>query len=481
MAMPVVSVLLDYAKDGTIDDDVSSSVLVDNGGAIEIVRGRDRVRSLAPVRAADASFTLRNNDGAFDPGSSLKRGIPCLITANWLTVDYPMFQGLVDSPLQRSHPRERQTDVICRGTFERLIGKKISTALYQTIRTDVAMGHLLDAVGWPAGDRDLEVGQTTMDWWWLDDEDAFQAMRDLVNTEGPPALANEAPDGIFTFWNRHHVLTATRSTVVQQTFTDLGAAPNFLRPDFDEPYDDGLMNVVNVCTISQRERSADSLAVVWTGPATQIFGPDEVITFPAKDLGGNPFTAAVAPVGGTDYTVTAGSIASAVLDRTSGASATITITAGAGGATITGLQLRAQPVTVDSETDLTNTLDTSASRTANEIQTYPLRIRPEIPLAQARDLANSIVSFYQDGRPQYVLITPNMSTANITAALSLEINDLVRVIDDDIGIDMEGWVSQIKHKITLGRLWTEIAIEESSADLYARWDIGRWDISVWGV
>ena len=54
----------------------------------------------------------------------------------------------------------------------------------------------------------------------------------------------------------------------------------------------------------------------------------------------SPFTGLVRPVVGTDYTVSAGSVASIGIDKTSGVEATLTIRAGASGATLQNLKVR---------------------------------------------------------------------------------------------------------------------------------------------
>jgi hypothetical protein len=64
------------------------------------------------------------------------------------------------------------TEIPSIGTLSRLVGQRVSTALYETITVDVAIGHLLDAAGWPAGERVIAVSTTVLEWWWVDNADA---------------------------------------------------------------------------------------------------------------------------------------------------------------------------------------------------------------------------------------------------------------------------------------------------------------------
>ena len=74
------------------------------------------------------------------------------------------------------------------------------------------------------------------------------------------------------------------------------------------------------------------LTTPWTGYDTGInLGVSEVLTFTAS--ASDPFINAVTPVSGTDYTLLSGAV-TPTLSRTSGASTTITLTAGGGGAVL---------------------------------------------------------------------------------------------------------------------------------------------------
>ena len=86
-------------------------------------------------------------------------------------------------------------------------------------------------------------------------------------------------------------------------------------------------------------------AIIWTDPQSdRTLAPNETIFVSA---GANaPFTDVVPPAAGTDFTVDVGSItAASIAPLRTPISVTILLTAGASGATISGLQLRGSPLT----------------------------------------------------------------------------------------------------------------------------------------
>lgn len=94
----------------------------------------------------------------------------------------------------------------------------LSTELYQTIRSGTAMNVILDQIGWPADKRDVDPGASFFRYWWEEGKDALQAIIDVVNSEGPPALVYITPDDVFTFRDRHHRLLRPASITSQATF-----------------------------------------------------------------------------------------------------------------------------------------------------------------------------------------------------------------------------------------------------------------------
>lgn len=173
-------------------------------------------------------------------------------------------------------------------------------------------------------------------------------------------------------------------------------------------------------------------------------------------------TAAVTPSeAGGDFTVTAGSLSSVSLDRTSGATVTITLTAGASGATVTGLRLRAQEVSVDNTIDVKNSIDDGATG-----RPWNGPIRAEISVNEAQGLVNSVVSRYSAVRPLVTFtFAANRGDAAATQALSRAIGDRITIVDAQTGLNDPYWIRRIAHQLRpRNLLFTTFGCEEVGND-----------------
>ena len=196
----------------------------------------------------------------------------------------------------------------------------------------------------------------------------------------------------------------------------------------------------------------------------------------------DPFTGAITPVAATDYTVSAGSLASGPLSRTSGASTGVTLTAGASGATVTGLQLRAQLATVDYTTLVANTVDASASITKFGRQVYALDTRAEIAVNVGQDLTNAIVGLYQNPRPTVSFTVSNGHTDRLTQCLSRQISDRITIVESQTVLNADFFIERIEHQILSAGLHhlTAFGCEKADSTNYAIWGTATWGTSVWG-
>lgn len=311
--------------------------------------------------------------------------------------------------------------------------------------------------------RHFDEGKTTLAWWWLDREDAFSALVAIIASEGPGALLYEDGTGAVTFKNRHARILESRFTTAQANY-GAGALPMLADPS----YDDGISEVVNVCTVTVRRREAQSLDVVWALEGDPVtLGAGESRTFEARSANSDPFEDAVTPseVAG-DFTVTFGAVTGVSLDRTSGARVAITLTAGPVGATVTGLRLRAELVPVVSETDITNIVDTTPSQEDHGVRPYPLGIRREIDPNVAQDFCDAVVSWYQSGRPRLVFQTLNQTQAALESVLTRDIGDRVHAEVTRRGVDEDFLILQRNDDISGNLHVTTFGCEAAGAVTY---------------
>lgn len=500
MPVAVPRVQIDFTNDGvfgevdmiarglaataaTIGEDVTARVRGLPG--ISIVRGRDQIRVLAPPMAGSVRLDLDNQSGDYSPEKVagpfyglLLPGRLMRVKATYGGTVYTLGSGLLDDPTQHLEQEAKSVTMAGLGMLSRLAGKSVSTPLYSNIRTDEAIGYLLDAIGWPAADRVLATGKTTLAWWWMDNEDAFAAMATLLNSEGPGSAGYEDTQGRFVFEDRHYRLTTSRCTTSQATFRTTGTEPTVQKPI---TYNAGLQNVVNVATVTQAVRSAKTAAAVWSTTQTITLAPGETRNVIAR--GSDIFTAARTPtIANGDITASAGSFSSTSLDRSSGASCTITLVAGASGATVTAMRLWAQEVSVDSTTEIANTISTSASIAKFGIKPYPLNTRAEVDLNTLQDFCNAVVSLYQTPRPYMTITLNNNDAARLTQILNRTISDRVTVIDTASGFSGDVFIERMERVIQGNGLLHLLMLgcEKATDTAFAFWDSGLWDSAVWG-
>ncbi|MCY3801120.1 MAG: hypothetical protein OXG46_06045 [Chloroflexi bacterium] len=506
-----VELTIDRNGDGDFADtgeDVTADVVAETG--ITVYRGNDTARAISPPQVGELEAELNNRSGEYSPGSSVRIGNAVRLRMG--TRD--LWSGNLERPGQRPEQERQSTDLSAVGRAARLKGVKVSTALYENIRVDEAMGRVLDAAGWPAAARSLAAAKTTLEWFWADEQDAWELLVSLYYTEGPGAMLFEGRGGELVFRNRHQALTLTASNTAQTTLRSTGALPR-IAGGFE--HDSGIEHIINDASVTVARRSAKPPETVWTVGETLELAPNETRKLNArarstgsgqagsggsgKGSSGGPFKDATAPVEGTDYDLAAGSLASASLDRTSGAWVELTLTAGPDGATVTapastldgessedsdeGLRLRARPVTVDSETLVTSRADAADSIARHGRRTLPSEyaIRPEIARNVAQDLADAIVAFYKTGREMVEAPLMNSDAVTESAQLDRDLGDRIRIDAESGNYDVEqdfrilGITHEILNQRVLRTVWH---CEESNDNEYAAWGAAQWGQRPWG-
>lgn len=443
---------------------------------ISVSRGLDMQQVLSPPKVSQASYTLDNSQATPTyPIGTIPKGILSRIRASDGAFS-TLFEGRVEAAVQHPETGQQSVGIEAIGVMNRLVGKTVSTALLENATADACITALLDAAGFPAADRTLGVGQTTLNYWWLDEEDAWRALVTLVNTEGPNATLYEVGK-VLTFENRNYRWETTRSNTSQATFRGTGTEPLHSAPFI---YDDGLRNVVNVCKVEIVTRTIAAVAVIWSFAPALSLAASEVKTFIVRTSNADPFKGALDPVAATDYTLVSGAIASATLNRTSGGNATLTITAGAAGATLTGLQVRAEAITVATRTTIQNSVSTTASQTANGLKTYTLSVRPDISAAYALAFCDYVVSLWQSGRPTVTIAVNNGNATRLAQCLDREVSDRITVVEARSGLNQAVWINAINHRFSRGYHVTTFGCEQAQTSP-GLWDSGLWDSDSWAL
>lgn len=686
--MPTWNLLVDWNNDGDFSDtgeDVTARVR----GEVTCERGKDQARIVSPPAAGRLTAKLDNQSKDYSVehesspiNTNLRPGRKAQVKGSGSA----LWTGLVDDIGQNPAKGELSATIPCLGTLSRLPGRKVSTALHQSIRTDQAIGYVLDEVGWPVGDRVLSTGDTTFEWFWADDEDAWDLILSILDSEGPGAALYEDENGKIVFENRNYRINTSRSTTSQFTFTDsahiteLAYNPDFkdisnectiavdtreAQPDqviweLDEqivfaanetktfiiktsdpfkaaqvpspapsnasqtltpsttltsgsfylkfrgqttassvaynasaatiqtaleglstigsgnvvcsggpintsavlvtflgslggqaiedlievvsaslnpqsvtgeivasPVQDGNGTFIEIQSIGPAQpltsgtftittpngttgtiQYNDSAATIQTRLRTDVFGipntlctggpintssvllrfPDITIDWALVTINPTSLTSSVgtatinvtqsAQGGVPDYVIiNSGTIASKSLDRTSGTSAVLTITAGATGPTLSSLRVRGCPVTVVRTEQVRNDNDTAASQSRYGVRPVSHRILATISRATAQVLANALAVFYQEPRPSVVFRVANKNATIEAQQLARQISDRVTVQESQTGIDDAYWVERIAHRLIMPNIiFTEFGCERAGGvltNLISHWDLNE--------
>lgn len=464
MALAQYKVYADWNDDGDFADageDVTTRVL-DGRTPLTFKYGRDTGRALSPISPGEAHFALNNQSRDYsgeNTSSPLYGNVvparPVQVTAIVSGVPTVLFCGQLDDFKLNPDFNDRYLNVDCIDPLGSLRGAQVSTGLYQGLRPGEAIGVLLDAVGWPAALRDLDVGATVMPYWWLDRDDAYDALMDLVASEGPPALVTVDTAGRLVFRDRHHRLQRAASTTVQSTWRSSGAEPLVSSP---ADYNHGWKEIINSVVFQLPQRAGAGVAsVVWQSQGQVSIAAGDTLSIVAQ--ASDPFTGAVVPVqttafddagnGNGDYTLLSGTV-TITLGRTSGLSTTVFVqSTGGTTAVIADLQLRAYSIAT------VNTIQLTAEDQGS-IAKYGRRSLPDdhapkwASNGDAAAIAQIILGQRGERLPTISVTMVAANTARLTQQLNRDLSDRVHLVETHTGLDADCYIEQISHEISQG-------------------------------
>jgi hypothetical protein len=444
-----IYVEVDWSKNGDYAG-VGENVTARVRGGLSVAYGRDQSTALAPTVSGTGSFTLDNSSRDYSPRNTasplygyLKPARPVRITRTVAATDYVLFYGHTDdqpiNPQNESGAKWVPLSLV--DSLADFGGQTISTPLYAGIRTGQAIGYILDACGQDPALRDLDAGATVIPWFWCDQKDARTALEEIIRSEGPPAMLTIGAGGAIVFRDRHHRLIRSASTTSQSTWRASGTLEPVMQRSSGF-YNEAWSNIINTGSASVDVRTPQELQAVWAADTTITLSNNEsrLITASTTD----PFFNAVPPVAGVDYVLTSGTVTTA-LTKTSGGSTTIIITAVGGSAVVTGLQLRAQPVTV------AYTVQVSASDD-DSIDEYGSRSFPgDLPWCSVGDAqAVLTTAVLQRAQPLPILsarFVLGNKTAKAAAILARDMSDRVTVIEPETAVNGDFYVESFAHQM----------------------------------
>jgi hypothetical protein len=455
---------------GTLED-VSGHVTADTD--ITVTVGRDTSQAASQIPAGTLVFELEDQALNFAPDKSTSPiygdvvpGTPAIFSATVAGATTTLFAGDLDEFDYDPNGRTLSGTVI--DAWGTPGGEQLSTPVYQGLRTGDLIGVILDAVGWPPTARDLDPGATVVAYWWAEGTDAATAVQELVDSEGPPAIAY-VDGGTFVFRDRHHRLLRSASQTSQGTYTHIypeGTGPGgdfkVLRDSFG--YNHGMANIVNSATFEVDVRLPAAQEQVWsTDSAIGIpAGTTTTIIAQASD----PFVNAITPTQALayddsgqpdgDYVLLSGSLAAVSIDRTSGQSLQITLTAGGTDVVLASLAVRAAPLTVARTVKVTYE---TAGLAAKDRKGWD-RSLPWCNEYDALAIAQRIVSTYATARPVLTFTVDGLiSAAYLQEFANRRISDRITVRNDVLGVNGPYMIERVTRTVkALGAAGAQLTI-----------------------
>lgn len=480
---------VDWDNDATFDggiEDITQYV----DGAIACSLGRDRASQLTG-RAIAGSLECRlyNNDGRFSSFlttsplyGSIVPGRRVRLSYTYSAVTYRLWSGFLDSIIPLPSLDGAPAAVLrASGPLAWLNDpqRQASIPMSTNVATGTAVGAILDDASWPAGDRSIDAGQTTMARFWVDKQGALNALRKVEDTES--GFLREGRDGKGIFEDRHHRLK-TPHTVSQATYSDAAAAA---LPYVAIQQEDAWAEVYRRFEARIQLFTVSALAVLWTLAATgadsPFIGAGESQTFWASYPNPDSGTDAVAvdawttPVSATDYTANSAADGSGT-DLTASVSVAVSTFANALKITLTNnhaslpayltlLQARGTPVVA---------LD-PVTRYAEDTAVLPVRTYPNpgefIPtVVEGQDWCDFNLAIYKDPIPVVGIgFFGNVDDAHLVEVLSREVSDRVTVVAGSsrtqLGINEDFFIESAKYVVSpYGDI--EASFELSPADAF---------------
>ena len=205
-----------------------------------ITRGRNH--ELDRVDAGKARIRLRNVDGRFDPTNLASPYSPNVrpmrrvrVRATWQGVTYDRFNGYIEDWPQawtQGPAGDAWVELHAVDAFKVLALAKVSTTR-SAEASGTRVGAILDAIGWPAADRAIDAGISTVQGVTLLDEPALSHLQLVEQTEGGILFVSR--DGKITFFDRTKPIT-TVLDATNLTWGDSGLEKDYA--DLSTSFDD---------------------------------------------------------------------------------------------------------------------------------------------------------------------------------------------------------------------------------------------------
>lgn len=431
--------------------------------------GRRQNRRLSPPAASRARFALVNTSGDYYPDNgasplsgNVAPGRIVHVGVNFDSTDYDLFSGQLFGLDFQADPFGPFVNIECLDVVNTLNRSQVAVDALEGQSLDACIGAVLDAVGWPSGDRDLDNSPVTLPVWWAEGEkSAWEEILMLLEVEGPPSICYVGPDGNFVFKSRHHRLVDARATSSQNTFRGTGTEPTYQRFTFDPGWRDIINRVeIPVTPTSGAGRkdvheSTESILVNFVA-GTETVNFTTTTPFPAESAVWDP-NISVNNTGLEDPLTEVDTTFSGTFPNY-----TLEITLNVTGFIITS-DWRVNAVPYNTTPTFTVTDEDLTSQGEYGIRTWRARSPWFTSESQAEVVAAQIINDRKDPRTIATIEVNNGNDTRYTAGLDTQISDLLTIDDAESSVNGTFHIENIAHTVTSGGKFHTVTLGLESA------------------
>lgn len=446
-------------------------------------RGRDYASQLTGRSSAgQCSLVLRNIDGKYSSFNTASPLFGLIKPRRRVRISFEssvIWAGFLDriEPQTGSLPT---ATLYAYGALATLAGPnaKVNPPAMQDLFTGEVIEEVLDAAGWPAGDRDIDLGEVQTGHVYWEEVEALTAIREMEDTE--QGFVFEDLDWGIGYRKRDDRLI--NDTVSAATLSDeIAASLHYLTAEQSDP----LREIFNEVVIEVQPHVVGELDVLWT-----LTG--ETLTLPAGESRQYIATTNAAyvqswttPVVGTDIVQTGvanGDIGVAVTKTARTMFITVTNNHGSAAAVFTLIQARGVPVTRPDSYKVSAADATSQAEYLK--RSYPFPSNWYANAASAQASADYIVYRHKDPRPLLSVAFTAFNAALLSEAVTRDLSDRVTVVATELhtmlGIDQDFHIEAIRHHYSVpGLLETSFDLSPA-ADGLGGASLFQLDVSVVG-
>ena len=477
---PQASVFLgiDFDDDGNVEDYTAD--LMD----FRMIRGREE--ELERAEAGTLELRMDNSSGKFSVTNSssplfgqLDSGKTVQITASHEGISYVIFVGEIERIVSHPHREEQDAYIYVVDGMDFLARAKVDIAFAQARATELVVGDILTAAGWPSGDRVLSTGQGTFSIVPFFREFALVALNECEDVER--GFFYVAHDGDALFEDRHYRLRETRSNTVQATLTDKSKDIEFERSTRS------LYNEVNgELVVHDGPQSLTPVArlvgenpLIVPGQTRVFFVPYDKISNGVLDPVKDTDIQASASAGGgndknSDLTITATHYAKGTklsLQNTGAASIFISDV----GTVADAFQIRGTPFNEKSGQKII--AEDTVSQGKYQIRSLDINGKYFADTNDLQNVVDKALTKYRNPQDLVRITLTNDSDATLLQILRRRISDRVKIINTKLGLSDEFYIEKIEIHIWEARKFYECTWTLSLASNEDYWvlDVSKLD------